>query len=178
MTTRNAEASSSKSCCCIRGTRFAMSSPIVDVPYSHYTDCRMLTIHFVEPVSSTTTPATGAAALIPAMGRASSPRPARGCRRCRPGSGRRLLLRVTGYRGGSAGDLQPLEDVFQVLAYGRFGDGQPTSDLTVGTAGGDQSQQLLLPRGELWCGAATLPPFAIDVVEVGAQQREKASVTR
>jgi len=106
----------------------------------------------------------------------------------RPGSGPSqvlgrdavVLLRAVepaGYRSGAAGYVQPLEDMFQMFADCRFGDGQAARDLTVGVTGGDQSQQLPLPRGELRYGASTTPLLAVGVVEMGAEQREETSLT-
>src|SRR2546423_5185207 len=91
-----------------------------------------------------------------------------------------VLLRAVepaGYRSGAAGYVQPLEDMFQMFADCRFGDGQAARDLTVGVTGGDQSQQLPLPRGELRYGASTTPLLAVGVVEMGTEQHEETSLT-
>ena len=76
-----------------------------------------------------------------------------------------------GDRGGSAGDLKPFEDVFQVLAYGGFGDRQPPGDLVVGVSEGDEPKQLAL-AGRQPGGAGGLlvaSPGLVGDIQVGAQ---------
>ena len=87
------------------------------------------------------------------------------------------VLEGAGDGGGAAGYLQPGVDILQVLAYGSFGDAEPSADLGIGVAVGDQVQQVPVPRGEL--GNRTATPFGVQVglVKVGAQQGEQRPVT-
>jgi hypothetical protein len=89
-----------------------------------------------------------------------------------------LLLegRVVGERAddscGAAGDMQPVVDVFQVLAHSSLGQAQLAGDLGVGPPGGDEEQQFPLPVGELGPVAAALLRVQIGLVQMRAQQYE------
>ena len=59
--------------------------------------------------------------------------------------------------------------MFQVLPNGSFGKVEPVRDLQVCVPGGDQPEQLLLPRGQLHGGAVALQQEIVQEDQVWAQ---------
>ena len=67
---------------------------------------------------------------------------------CRSSGGDCAFGEDAGEGSGSAGDLQPLKDVFEVGTNRVLGDVQPAGDLGVAVATVDQSDELPLSRGQ------------------------------
>src|SRR5262249_47867758 len=100
-----------------------------------------------------------------------------GARRPKPGiGGCQAVGEGAGDGGGPAGDLQQAVDVFQVGAHGCLGDAQAAGDLGVGVPGGDQVQQVPVPRGEPGGGVAAALGVEVGLVQVRAQHGEQVAV--
>jgi hypothetical protein len=80
-----------------------------------------------------------------------------------------------GHGGGSAGDVQPGVDGFQVCAHSSLGYAQAAGDLGVGVPGGEQAQQFPVPTGELRDRAAAFG-VEIGLVQMRAQQYQQRPV--
>ncbi len=77
---------------------------------------------------------------------------------------------------GAAGYLQPGVDVFQVLAHGSLGQGEPAGYLGVGVPGGQQMQQVPVPGGELGHAEAALLGVGVGLMQVRAQEHQQRAV--
>jgi hypothetical protein len=91
----------------------------------------------------------------------------------------RWLVRRSGERlcdgAGAVGDVEPREDVLQVLADRVFGHHDFLGDLGVAVTGRDETKQFPLPRRKIGHQPTTAFELLVELVEMGPEQRQQQS---